>query len=181
VEAVDRTMVVAAALHPHTEARLMRATQRPSAAKARAFALAAIRETFEETGLLLGKEHKVPARAVAAPWAKYAETGYAPDLSAVHFVARAITPPRRIRRFDSRFFAADASAIAHRVDDVVGPEAELVELVWVPLSEATRLDMPMITEVALDELSARIAAGLRPDLPVPFYRWIHGRFVRDLL
>ena len=40
VEAVDRTMVVAAALHPHTEARLMRATQRPSPAKARAFARA---------------------------------------------------------------------------------------------------------------------------------------------
>ena len=181
VEADDRTMIVAAALHPQTEARLMHATARPSPAKARAFALAAIRETFEETGLLLGKKHRVSARTVAPSWAKYAEAGYAPDLSAIHFIARAITPPRRIRRFDSRFFAADASAIAHRVDNMVGPEAELVELVWVPLSEATRLDMPMITEVALDELSTRIAAGLPPDLPVPFYRCIRGRFVRELL
>ncbi len=181
VEPVDRLMPVAASLHPQTEARLMRSVQRPSAGKARAFALAAIRETFEETGLLVGKKQKLPPRGVGAPWTKYANAGFAPDLSGMHFIARAITPPRRVRRFDSRFFAADAGSIAHRIGGAVSPQAELVELVWIPLSEAKRVDMPLITEIVLEELTTRIAAGLRSNLPVPFYRWIRGRCVRELL
>ena len=48
-----------------------------------------------------------------------------------HHAARA-----RPRRFDARFFTADASAIAHRIEGVTGPDAELVELVWMPLAEA---------------------------------------------
>ena len=104
-----------------------------------------------------------------------------PDLGAIHFIARAITPPKRPLRFDSRFFAADVSAIAHRVDGVVGPEAELVELVWLPITEARSLDMPGITAVVLEELQDRIAAGMSHDQPVPFYRMLHRRFVREIL
>ena len=55
----------------------------------------------------------------------------------MHFVARAVTPPRRKRRYDTRFFTADASTIAHRIDGKVGADFELVELVWLPLSEAS--------------------------------------------
>src|SRR5262245_64265707 len=53
VDPADQRMPVTRTLHPQTQAHLMKRLQRPSAAKARAFALAAIRETFEETGLLL--------------------------------------------------------------------------------------------------------------------------------
>jgi 8-oxo-dGTP pyrophosphatase MutT (NUDIX family) len=181
VEPADRRMPVAADLHPETEARLMRASARPSPAKARGLALAAIRETFEETGLLLGRKQSRPATAPNADWAAYAAAGFLPDLASMHFIARAVTPPRRIRRFDSRFFAADAGAIAHRVEGIVGPDAELVELVWVPLAEAKRLDMPMITEIVLEELDVRIAAGFRHDQAVPFYRTMRGSFLRELL
>ena len=85
-----------------------------------------------------------------------------PDLSGIHFIARAITPPRRARRFDTRFFTADAAAIAHRIEGVVGPEAELVELVWLPLDEAKRLDLLAITEMVLEDSQAQIAAGFEP-------------------
>ena len=54
VDPADRLMPVARPLDPHAEAHLMKRLQRASPVKARAFALAAIRETFEETGLLLG-------------------------------------------------------------------------------------------------------------------------------
>ena len=96
----------------------------------------------------------------------------------LHFIVRAITPPRRPRRFDARFFAADASAIAHRIDGKVGPDSELVELVWLPIAEAKKHDLPTITQVALDELEARVAKGFGHDLPSPFYRMLHKRFVR---
>ena len=91
------------------------------------------------------------------------------------------TPPGRSRRFDTRFFTADASAITARIDGAVGPDTELVELVWVPIDEAKRLDMPAITTVALDELEQRVAAGLTHDLAVPFYRMRNRRFSRILL
>ena len=50
-----------------------------------------------------------------------------------------------------------------------------------PISEAKELDMPAITGVALEELEARIAAGLPHDMPVPFYRMLHKRFVKTMI
>jgi 8-oxo-dGTP pyrophosphatase MutT (NUDIX family) len=181
LEPADGRMPVLRPLHPLAEGWLMRRTRRPSAARARAFALAAIRETFEETGLLLGA--KAPAHAAPIPegWDDFARTGYFPDLGDIRFIARAITPPGRTRRFDARFFAADASAIAHRVDNVVHKDAELVELAWVPITEAKRLDLPGITAKVLDELQARSAAGLGHDLPVPLFRMMRGKHGREWL
>jgi 8-oxo-dGTP pyrophosphatase MutT (NUDIX family) len=185
VEAADRHMANAAHLDAQVGDRLMRGVQRPSPAKARALVLAAIRETFEETGLLIGLAGlgacADPSGATSATWAYFAAAGVKPDLTNIHFVARAITPPGRSRRFDTRFFTADASSITARVEGVVGPDTELVELVWTPIEEAKRLDMPAITTVALDELERRVAAGLTHDLPVPFYRMLHRRFSRVLL
>ena len=181
VDPSDRRMPVASPLDAHAEAFLMRRTIRPSTSKARAIALAAIRETFEETGLLVGTKCDAPVPALEGPWADFAKAGLYPDLSSLHFIARAITPSRRPKRFDTRFFAVDAGAIAHRIDNVVHADAELVELVWLPISEARSLDMPAITGVALKELEARVAAGFRHDLPVPFYHMPRSRFLRELL
>src|SRR5262245_46823901 len=181
VERHDAHMPVATPLHATTEARLLKRVHRPSAAKARAFALAAIRETFEETGLLIGRRQAGERGQPGSRATLFDEAGVYPDLALLHFIARAITPPGRPRRFDTRFFAADVESVAHRVDGVVGPDAELVELVWLPIDEVERLEMPTITKVALKELEARTAAGLGPDLPVPFYRMLHKRFVRESL
>jgi 8-oxo-dGTP pyrophosphatase MutT (NUDIX family) len=188
LEPHDKRMAVARGLDPAAEARLLQRVSRPSPAFARALALTAIRETAEETGLLLGV--RAPTATTAAgpigdipvgPWAMFARAGVVPDLGAIHFVGRAITPPRRARRFDARFFTMDASAIAHRLDGIVGPDAELVELVWIALAETRSLDIATVTAVMLEELDARVAAGLPHDLPVPFYRMNHRRFVRELL
>ncbi len=183
IEAGDRSMTVAGALHPRAERALMGRVARPSAQRSRALALAAIRETFEETGLLLGTQdygapENVPAGTV---WESFREHGVFPDLEALHFIGRAITPPKRVRRFDTRFFAADRASIAAEVEGVVGPEAELVELAWVTIAQAKALDLPPITTVVLDELEARIAAGFAHELPVPFFHQQRGRFVRELL
>ena len=181
LEPNDRFMTVAAGLNPFTEKYLMAEMRRPSPARARALALAAIRETFEETGLVLGAKSEAVTTAPPGPWADFARLGYRPDLSILHFIARAVTPSRRSRRFDTRFFAVDASSIAHRVENVVHPDAELVELVWMPISEARSLDMPTVTGVMLQELEARVAAGFGHDLPVPYYRMPRKVFLRKLI
>jgi 8-oxo-dGTP pyrophosphatase MutT (NUDIX family) len=181
VDPADRRMPFARPLDPHAEAHLMKRLQRASADKARAFALAAIRETFEETGLVLGVHSEETAKVPAGAWSAFAAAKILPDLSALRFIGRAITPPGRPRRFDARFFTMDASAIAHRLEGVTGPDAELVELVWMPLAEAKQLDMPAVTGVMLEELDARIADGFGHDLPVPFYSMPRGHFRRELL
>ncbi len=181
IEPADRLMAPFAALDERHIAKLMRRVKRPSVAKAAAFALAAVRETYEETGLMLGIPAAGPMTVPPGHWEPFAKAGIMPDLSAVHFVARAITPPKRPLRFDSRFFTADVTTIARRDDGFVGPDKELVELVWLPITEARQLDMPGITAVVLEELQDRIAAGMSFDHPVPLYRMLHKRFVREIL
>jgi 8-oxo-dGTP pyrophosphatase MutT (NUDIX family) len=181
LEPDDRRVAGQLQLDSRMETQLLREVRQPSRLLARALALAAIRETFEETGLLLGTKSNGAMQWPTGPWSAIAATGFRPDLTQINFVARAITPPGRPRRFDTRFFCADARAIGHRVEGVVGPDAELVELTWVPIAEAKQVDMPAITAVILAELEARIAAGLDHDLPVPFYRMHHKRFIRTLL
>jgi hypothetical protein len=53
-----------------------------------------------------------------------------------------------------------------------------VELVWLTIAEAKGQDLPTITQVALDELEARVAKGFGHDLPSPLYRMLNKRFVR---
>ena len=121
-----------------------RRTRRTSPEFARALALAAIRETFEETGLALGvTDRGAPESPPAGAWTRFAATGVFPTLEGVDFLARAITPPGRVRRFDARFFVADATLIAHRAEGAVHPDAELeptVCLTW-PLPQ-TRPNRP---------------------------------------
>jgi 8-oxo-dGTP pyrophosphatase MutT (NUDIX family) len=181
IEPSDRKMSFATPLNDSHVQRLMLHVKRPSAAKTFAYALAAIRETHEETGIMLGVPTDRPIAAPSEAWESFAKAGIVPDLSAVHFIARAITPPKRPLRFDSRFFAADVTAIARREDGFVGPDKELVELVWMPITEASRLDMPGITAVALEELQDRINSGMSFEHPAPLYRMLHRKFVREIL
>jgi 8-oxo-dGTP pyrophosphatase MutT (NUDIX family) len=170
VEPSDRRMSVAAPLAPIVEEKLNARARRPSPHLGRALALAAIRETFEETGLALGLRGAAafPA-APAGAWSRLAAANVAPTLDGVDFLARAITPPRRPKRFDTRFLVADAKLIAHREAGIVGPDAELVELVWMPLAEATKLDLPAITRIVLGELAAAMKSGMDPRRPRPFF------------
>lgn len=182
VDPGDRRMTATGALSQICEDRLSARTVRPSVSKARALALAAIRETFEETGLLFGSsEYGAPESPPAGSWSEFAGQGIYPDLSAVSFVARAITPPRRPKRFDTRFFTVDASAEAKRIENIVGPDSELIDLVWVDFDEAKQLDLPTITKVIIQEVEARIAGGFAPYLPVPFFWEKNGSFVREEL
>ena len=50
-----------------------------------------------------------------------------------------------------------------------------------PIAAAKKLDLPTITEVVLRELEARMEAGFGHELPVPYYRMVNRRFIRELL
>jgi 8-oxo-dGTP pyrophosphatase MutT (NUDIX family) len=179
VEASDRSMRVYGALAAHTERSLLARVARPSSAKARALALCAIRETFEETGLLLGETGLGAPPAVNDHWRAFADREVYPAPEVLHFVARAITPPRHPRRFDTRFFVADAINIAGRTEGVIGPDTELVELKWLGFDETKDENLADITRNILAEVVLRIEHGLERDLPVPLFHEWRGKWRRD--
>jgi 8-oxo-dGTP pyrophosphatase MutT (NUDIX family) len=185
IELGDSTMSAANELTVAAAAKVALRPRDAQVPPARAFPLCAIRETFEETGLMLGVKGKSEKPHAPVPpnpdWEAFASAGVLPDLANIHFIARAITPPRRPKRFDTRFFTADAQMVVHKVDGVVGPDSELVELVWIPIKDAKTLDLPTITATILEELEARVKAGMGHDLPVPFYFMDNQQFFRDLL
>ncbi|HEX6860229.1 MAG TPA: NUDIX domain-containing protein [Caulobacteraceae bacterium] len=122
VDAADR---IARPLAPLAEACARRTGAPP--ALAQALAMAALRETEEETGVVL-----------------------APDLSRLRFLARAITPIQSPVRFHARFFVADAE---HAVGEHA-ETAELSDLAYRPLEEALRLPLFDVTQITLEALAA---------------------------
>ena len=118
---------------------------------ARALATAAIRETWEETGYVLGQSRIV-------------NDVIHPDQAALAFSARAITPRESPIRFHARFFLADGSALE-------GPptgSGELTDLAWFPLAEAQKLPVIDVTEFILKNLAALAETPAR--LPLFVYR-----------
>lgn len=150
--------------------------------RARALAMAAIRETFEETGLTLGQPVDKPQKSRNAEWSAYLSQGIAPALDKLDFVARAITPPYRTRRFDTRFFIADAEHIQGDPTQV-GGSGELQGLHWISLKDAGDLDLPNITRTILQELEERLAltSAAQAARPVPFIHFRRGKSIWDLI
>ena len=182
LDAGDGDVVHHGALQPEDLRRMEMYVQRPTPRRMKALALAAVRETFEETGLKLGVESE-KARTAAAPkgWEDFLATGWIPTLDGVRFVARAITPPGRNRRFDTRFFLRDVTDF--EVQETLRPtaESELVELAWVPLAEAHKLESAEITQIILGEIRQLVDAGLADSIARPMYRMRHRRFERVAL
>jgi len=169
VEAADARVAAIGELPPHVGRRLQNQVLHPSPLRAKAYALAAVRELFEETGLLLGRKDTVTG-GLQGEWKVFAKHVVAPCLSGLHFIARAITPPGIARRYDTRFFAADVSSVCHSIAGIVHGEAELVDLQWIPIGETSGLNIHKITQLVLTELGDRLDKGLEADLPVPFFR-----------
>jgi 8-oxo-dGTP pyrophosphatase MutT (NUDIX family) len=182
IEPGDRHMPVAGALSTRATDALAVKVPRGGDGLGRVLALAAIRETYEETGLMLGtQEYGPPETTPSGTWAAFRQAGVMPDLEALRFIARAVTPPGRVRRFDTRFFAVDRTAIAREVAGVVSPDSELVELAWVTFAEARKLNLPRITGVVLDDLEIQVKGGFAPYLPIPYYYQRGGKPRRETL
>jgi 8-oxo-dGTP pyrophosphatase MutT (NUDIX family) len=167
-------------LHPSEVEKLTGSLRPVSRVRARAIAMSAIRETYEEAGLLIGTRGAFSTRA--AGWQAFVEHGVQPALDRLRLVARAITPPGRVRRFDTRFLAAWRHDVALALPGG-GPTNELEELVWLPIGEAKEADIPTITRTVLGEVEKRLQRDptLGPGGEIPFYRMLRNRFRRELL
>ena len=139
------------------------------------FARAALRETFEETGLLVADrpgadpaEIDTAAAGTAELWRAFRRAGRTPAFAALALVARAVTPTRSPIRFHTRFFRADGEA-AH--GDLLG-DGELEDLRWVPVEDAGNLPIAEVTALVLREALAHGPPGGSTARPAALFRWI---------
>lgn len=171
-------------VRPHTDLRpevAARLTGSCTPNQARALAIAAIRETFEETGLIIGRKSATPLAAREKVWTDFCSYGVVPALDIIDYIGRAITPTFQPKRFDARFFMVDAEHIHGDLHDTSNASGELLEIHWLPVAEAKKLELQGITLLMLDEVEKRLtmSAAEAAHLPVPFYYFRGKRRLRE--
>jgi 8-oxo-dGTP pyrophosphatase MutT (NUDIX family) len=165
IDPTDARIPAGAGLRPDVATQLQRKLSR---ARAHATAIAAVRETFEETGLVIGVPDPAPRRRAPRNWGAFFGTGMAPALDNLEYIARAVTPPIRPLRYNARFFMIHTR---HVIGDLAG-SGELMDLKWFPIAEARELKMPMITRKILFHIEDLIndPPPPNPDRPIPYFK-----------
>jgi 8-oxo-dGTP pyrophosphatase MutT (NUDIX family) len=135
VDRADHGVKVLSELRPETRELL---AHRAKPSLARALGVAAVRELFEETGLLLGE--RKGERLLA-------------DLGPLDYLCRAVTPTSRAMRFNARFLVAPAETVR---GEIAG-SGELEGLAWYPLSQARAARLADITAKILGEFTEWLA------------------------
>ncbi|MQB20645.1 NUDIX domain-containing protein [Agrobacterium tumefaciens] len=163
----DHALPFGVDLNPLVIDKLRRSASRAiTVAGARALALAAVRELEEETGLSFRTER--------------AQQG--PDLSPLRYVARAITPPGRIRRFDTRFFFCFTDDVGIEPANIKD-SAELQDLQWLDMRDSSGVNMAAITRMVLEDVT-NFMIGDQPlhfESRVRLYFERRGTFIRGFL
>ena len=109
------------------------------------------------------------------------ETGLtAPENMRLNYVARAITPPGHIKRYDTRFFAALVAEDYGPKHTILPLDNELDPIDWFARRDIEPDKIHRITNLVLDEVEKRLALAPTLEniaLPVPCYRFRHGKAV----
>jgi 8-oxo-dGTP pyrophosphatase MutT (NUDIX family) len=149
----DKTAPVLRDLPKKPRERLTRQFGREDVA--RGLAVAAVRETWEETGLVFGRIE---------------DGALKPDLSRLDYLARAITPPPSPIRFHARFFVTDAAhAECGGRGDLAG-SGELLDLDFRPLDECLSMPIADVTEFVLEEVLRRVRGTAIEAVPIFSYQ-----------
>jgi 8-oxo-dGTP pyrophosphatase MutT (NUDIX family) len=142
VDAADSRAPVLTALRPEVAACL--------GARAHALAVAAVRETYEETGVTLGALRG---------------TRLLPALDRLEYIVRAITPVSSPIRFHARFFLAEGD-----FDGALAGNGELLDLGWRPIDACLALPIADITEFVLREVAQRLGGQVSGGIPLFSFR-----------
>ena len=93
-------------------------------------------------------------------------------MTSLVFIGRAVTPPYRHKRFDARFFMADAEEAL--IDDRPPLDSrELTDLQWVTVDEALDLDLPNVTQFMIREIEEWLDPA-KPNPAPPVLKWLRG-------
>ena len=169
VDRADSYAKYAGDLSPRTQ-RILEAAYPPR--RARAVALASVRETWEETGLMLGAPSTVNRNLTHASYDAFRAQGQLPDLSGIEVFGRAVTPPHRHKRFDAWFFIKH---LGERSLPKISDSSELLNVGWFTFEEIEKLETQRATDMMLQVLARYLKAD-RPPEHIFYSRAIRGEF-----
>ena len=159
------------------DARLWAGEPDDDAHELRGLKHAALRETFEETGLVVGRAAPRKAAgsngALSPIEAAYARHGIAPAPDLLRLVGRAITPTASPIRFHARFFVADGAYAAGQLT----PCEELEDLHWHPIEGEPPGEMQNVTRFMLRS-AVDAWRGMAPAEPPLYWHRRHRSLVR---
>jgi 8-oxo-dGTP pyrophosphatase MutT (NUDIX family) len=139
-------------------------------------ARAALRETWEEVGVMVGSKAPAPTPGVTEPQRAYADRGVVADFGLLTYIGRAITPSRVFRRFNTRFFVAEA-------EHVIGDPAssyELEDAGWHPIGREPLSPFRDVSQFMLAQAIA-LREGSAPFQPMLFATVAGKRRIRPCL
>ena len=130
-------------------------------------ARAALRETWEEVGVLVGRRNLSPPPAenphrLSPIEAAYAERGVSAAMQTLTYIGRAITPTPVFRRYNTRFFLADG-------ESVFGEPAssdELEDVGWHPIARKELVPFRDVTQFMLARAVAVRDGTAPPEVPL---------------
>jgi len=138
---------------------------------------AALRETLEETGLLIAETAAAPAKTSSGvnsgarqlrseAWAAYRKAQRVPAFRRISPLARAITPPTSPKRFHTRFYLTDGALAQGRIRG----DGELRDIAWVPVKDTERIPMAEVGQLVLREALRRLE---NPEhAKCPLFHWV---------
>jgi len=169
VDRADSYAKYAGNLSPRTE-RILEAAYSPR--RARAVALASIRETWEETGLMIGSDTELNRNVTNKSYDDFRRAGQLPDLTGVEVFGRAVTPPHRHKRFDAWFFVKHLGA---RPLPHISDSSELLNVGWFSFEEIKKLETQRATDMMLQVLERYLMADKPPET-IFYSRAVRGEF-----
>lgn len=173
VDRVDSFAPFAGDLSPRTE-RILEAAVNPR--RARAIALSCIRETFEETGFMIGRDEETGRRNMNHPtYDAFRKAGKLADISDVEVFGRAITPPHRHKRFDAWFFHRHLGDVA---PPKVNDSRELLNVGWFDFDEIEQLELQRATVMMMKVFKDYIRRE-QPEPTIFYSRARHGVFRQE--
>jgi len=169
VDRADSYAKYAGDLSPRTQ-RIMETAY--NSRRARAVVLASVRETWEETGLMLGAPSETHRNLTNASYDAFRAKGQLPDLSGIEVFGRAVTPPHRHKRFDAWFFVKH---LGERRLPKISDSSELLNVGWFTFDEIEKLETQRATDMMLQVLKRYLKAD-RPPEHIFYSRAIRGEF-----
>lgn len=169
VDRADSFAKYAGNLSPRTE-RILEAAYTPR--RARAVVLASVRETWEETGLMLGENSETHRNLNHPSYDDFRQKGLLPDLSGIEVFGRAVTPPHRHKRFDAWFFVKH---LGEQALPEISDSSELLNVGWFTFAQIEKLETQRATDMMLQVLERYLKAD-RPPERIFYSRAIHGKF-----
>lgn len=181
VERCDYVSEIEYPLIPEDINRLVHEKSHFTIRHAHALSLCAIRETMEETGLMVAKASKNVNIFLKKAWSPFLLKDGIPAPCQLRYFARAITPTGFIRRYDTRFFLTSRSSITNI--NAMTPSKELDDLLWINLLDPPEIALIDITRCILRDAiqCVKLDQSLKQPMPVTSYYNRHGKPIRKVL